>query len=152
MTLTNVTTAHVEGGSFGSVLDTEGITVSIDNSSDIGIFCTTVNDKVTVRDSSLLWINLGAGEDNLVIDGASTMAAFGDAGADRVTVRSGTDILIYLGDGNDQAEVFGGSLIRIIGEAATISSWSATQQYSTGRRRWCGSIRIDRWTRHHRAW
>ncbi len=117
VTLTNVTTAHVEGGSFGSVLDTEGITVSIDNSSDIGIFCTTVNDKVTVRGSSLLWINLGAGEDNLVIDGASTMAAFGDAGADRVTVRSGTDILIYLGDGNDQAEVFGGSLIRIIGEA-----------------------------------
>jgi Ca2+-binding RTX toxin-like protein len=116
--LMSTSKVYVEGGVFGMATSTQGTTITVGgNSTNVSIFGTPIRDTVTVGPSSLVWVNLGAGDDQLIVDGGTLFVAIGDAGIDRATIRSGGDILIYLGDGNDQSEVFGGSLVRLIGEA-----------------------------------
>lgn len=119
VTLINATRTRVEGGVFGSAAE-QGLEVTVlDSSTDIGIFGTPIDDKVTIGASQRVGLNLGAGDDVIEVNGAQQLVAISDDGLDRFTVHSGFDMLIYLGEGDDQAEILGGQLIRVIGEAGT---------------------------------
>ena len=119
VTLDQAARTRVEGGIFGSASgpSASGITVTVTGgSSDIGIFGTSVKDRVYVGPSSNAGVNLRGGDDSVEVDGARNFVAITDQGNDRVTVRSGVDMLIYMGAGADQVELLGGDLIRVIGD------------------------------------
>ena len=118
ITLDNVQTARVVGGTFGQASGGSGITVTTTGgSSNVGIFGTINSDTVRVDRASDVGINLEGGTDQIDVISATNLLAITDDGNDYVRVRSGFDMLLYLGNGDDRAQIDGGELIRVIGES-----------------------------------
>lgn len=108
---------RVEGGVFGAAVpNRRGVTATISgNSSDIGIFGSSVADEVHVLGGSRIGVDLRSGDDVVLIDGATQVVAITDDGNDFIEVLSGSNMLLYLGAGDDRAAIYGGSDIRVIG-------------------------------------
>ncbi len=117
VTLQDAERIRVEGGVFGAALpNRRGVTATISgNSSDIGIFGSSVADEVHVLGGSRIGVDLRSGDDVVLIDGATQVVAINDGDDDFIKVLSGSNMLLYLGAGDDRAAIYGGSDIRVIG-------------------------------------